>query len=83
MISLNINFIESVIMIKRLKRIDCTWQLVDSPDVDAFLADIERVCRSHGLSIVHEDTQGGFEIEDFSESAMDWLHAAADVRKVE
>jgi hypothetical protein len=32
------------------------------PEIDAFLADINEVCKRHGLYIHHEDDQGAFEI---------------------
>lgn len=54
---------------------------IDAPEIDAFLADIEAVCRKHGLSISHEDGHGGFLIEKFNEETMQWLHAASDGRK--
>lgn len=44
--------------------------------VHAFLVEIESVCRKHALSIAHEDHHGAFEIEEFSEDHMAWLHAA-------
>jgi hypothetical protein len=43
---------------------------------EAFLADVEAVCRAHGLAIAHEDTGGAFVVRPFSERAMAWLRAA-------
>ena len=37
------------------------------PKVDAFIQEVLEVCRKHGLSIAHEDHQGGFIIEDYTE----------------
>lgn len=45
-------------------------------DIDAFLEDIVRVCRTHGLCISHEDTGGAFVIGPFNETAIAWLRAA-------
>ena len=44
--------------------------------MDAFLDEIEAVCRKHNLSISHEDHHGSFIIEEFSEHCMEWLNAA-------
>jgi len=41
--------------------------------VEAFLSDIEEVCRSHGMSISHEDCHGAFIATDFSEETLKWL----------
>jgi hypothetical protein len=50
---------------------------IDSPKVDAFLADIHEVCKKHGLCIEHEDCQGGFIIEKYENARdFDWLGAA-------
>jgi len=50
------------------------------PEVDAFLADIDAVCKKHGLSISHEDSHGGFRIVEYDEELRDWLNAATDGR---
>jgi hypothetical protein len=47
-----------------------------SPAIDAFLAEIETVCRRHGFSIAHEDEHGAFIIEPFSKERADWLAGA-------
>jgi hypothetical protein len=51
------------------------------PAIDAFLADVEAVCRKHGFSLSHEDGQGAFEVEEFSESNIAWLKDAHDARQ--
>lgn len=33
---------------------------VEDPKVEAFLAEVVEVCKRHGMSISHEDTQGAF-----------------------
>lgn len=53
-------------------------QEVENARIDAFLAEIEAVCRKHKLSISHEDGHGAFEIEDFDESNLRWLNVAHD-----
>ncbi len=47
------------------------------PEMAAFLADVEAVCRKHGFSISHEDNQGGFRVELLQEDNLDWLTGAA------
>lgn len=54
-----------------------------SPSVDSFLEEVLEVCRKHGMSISHEDSQGAFEIVDYSEDAAGWLLEAYDARDVE
>lgn len=38
-----------------------------------FLNDIVKVCEKHNLSISHEDSEGGFIIERYSEHNIAWL----------
>jgi hypothetical protein len=49
---------------------------MEAPRVDRFLAEITWVCRRYGLSIAHEDCQGGFIVEEFTEETNKWLHSA-------
>jgi hypothetical protein len=52
------------------------------PEVDAFIRDIIIVCKKHGMSLAHEDSQGAFIVEDYKADNVEWLEAAiADVRK--
>lgn len=51
---------------------------VETPAIDAFLAEIIGVCKKHGLSISHEDTHGGFIVAPFSDGLTEWLMAASD-----
>lgn len=44
--------------------------------VQAFLDEIEKISRKYGLSIAHEDEQGAFLIDKFSDEKMEWLKAA-------
>ncbi len=52
----------------------------ESPDVDAFLDDIERVCLRHNLCITHEHKLSAFKVEMFNEDDMNWLRGADDAR---
>jgi len=54
---------------------------MSTSEIKIFMAEIEAVCRKHGFSISHEDVHGAFEIEPFSEAAMDWLKEANDQTK--
>jgi hypothetical protein len=51
------------------------------PAIDAFLREVIGVCRRHGFSIGHEDTQGAFLVQKWDPKTADWLLAAADERK--
>lgn len=50
------------------------------PAVTAFLNDLEDLCRKHGMSLSHQDTEGAFVIEDFNPKRLAWLRAANDGR---
>jgi hypothetical protein len=52
------------------------------PALKAFFDDIEIVCRHHGLSLSHEDHQGGFIVMPFEEGLLRWLRAALDDREL-
>lgn len=45
-------------------------------EMEAFLDDIEAVCRKHGFSIGHEDGHGGFKIHLLSEENIRWFMGA-------
>lgn len=49
-------------------------------DIINFLKDIEDVCKKHNMSILHEDSQGGFEIDEFDKYNLEWLANASDIR---
>ena len=55
---------------------------VEDPRVDRFMADIEAVCRKHGLSISHEDCGVGFFVEEFDEDSIFWLASNLDLEKL-
>jgi len=40
---------------------------------NAFLQELASVCRKHGLSISHEDSQGAFMIVEYDASCEEWL----------
>lgn len=46
-------------------------------EMQAFLTEIEAVSRKYGLSLAHEDAQGGFIVEVLKESNLRWLAGAA------
>ena len=41
-----------------------------------FIEEIEAVCKKYNLSISHEDGQGAFVIEKFSQENLNWLKRA-------
>ena len=50
----------------------------ESPEhVEAFLEEIEAVCRKHNMSIGHEDTGGSFIITPLDEDHIEWLSHAS------
>lgn len=50
---------------------------VVDPKVDAFLDDIEEVCRKHGMSLGHEDGQGAFIVYTYiNEHVIRWMQSA-------
>jgi hypothetical protein len=49
---------------------------IEVPRADEFLADIEAVCRKHGLVISHEDCHGSFEIVPLDDLHLAWLKDA-------
>jgi len=50
----------------------------ENPAIDAFLAEIQDVCKKHGFSLTHEDTQGAFVIVPYDEEMVQWLNDAFD-----
>lgn len=49
----------------------------EAPKVEAFLKELEEVCKKHGYSLSHEDTQGGFIVEKYHRDFSEWLQQAA------
>jgi hypothetical protein len=45
-------------------------------EIKDFLESLEKLCRAHNLSISHEDTQGGFILEKYEQSNMEWIKNA-------
>jgi hypothetical protein len=43
---------------------------------EAFLAEIEAVCRKHGVVIAHEDRHGAFVLDPLTDEGLAWLMAA-------
>lgn len=54
---------------------------VEVPEVDAFVAEIDAVCKKHNMSISHEDSHGNFLIEEYNEFNIGWLEQAPDERQ--
>lgn len=49
---------------------------IESPSVDAFIADLVQIYKRHGMSLAHEDGQGAFIVETLKETNIEWLQAA-------
>ena len=51
--------------------------IIEMPnEIILFLLEIEKVCKKHGFSISHEDVEGGFIIQEYKDSNMEWLKSA-------
>lgn len=59
---------------------DADAELKEIPEIDAFLAEIDVVCRRHKLCISHEDHHGKFEIVNYDHEVAAWLAGASDER---
>lgn len=49
---------------------------VEDAKIDRFLIELMELCQKHGFSIAHEDTHGGFIIEEYNVNNIDWIGAA-------
>ena len=55
-----------------------TQEFIEAPaEMEAFIADIEAVCRKHGFAIGHEDGHGGFKVHLLSEENIRWFKGAS------
>lgn len=54
---------------------------VESPAIDAFLAEVWEVSKKHGLALSHEDGHGAFEVVEIDRGDFDWLMAAHDATR--
>ena len=50
----------------------------NSPEVEAFLAEIVATCQRHKLSLSHEDEHGAFRVIPYDKNVEDWLLDAFD-----
>ena len=51
---------------------------VENEKVDNFLKEVVDVCRKHGFSISHEDSNGAFKVENYDDDHSIWLMDAHD-----
>lgn len=51
---------------------------VENKKIDTFLEALFKLYKEHGLSIAHEDSHGGFIIENYDEANMKWMSQAHD-----
>jgi hypothetical protein len=54
----------------------------DNVDTRAFIDALVEVYKAHGMSLAHEDSQGAFKVENYSESNVAWLRASFDDREL-
>lgn len=50
----------------------------ENKKVDDFLYDVIEISKKHGLSISHEDSQGAFIIEKYSDENIEWIQNSFD-----
>ena len=57
---------------------DCeSEEYIEVPkEIEEFLSEIEDVCKKYDLSISHEDREGGFLVQKYKESNINWLKSA-------
>lgn len=51
--------------------------MIDEEKANEFIEEIEAVCRKFGISISHEDSQGGFKLVPFDDDYMEWFKDAS------
>ena len=49
---------------------------VENAKADNFINDIIKVCKTHDLSLSHEDFHGAFQIDSFKSRNIEWLKRA-------
>jgi len=50
--------------------------MISEKKAKEFKKEIRKLCEKHGISISHEDGQGGFLLTEFDEVYADWFEAA-------
>lgn len=44
--------------------------------IESFMKEYEELCVKHGLSLSHEDCEGGFIIDEYNQENIEWVKAA-------
>ena len=44
--------------------------------IESFMKEYEELCIKHGLSLSHEDCEGGFIIDEYNQENVEWVKAA-------
>jgi len=52
-------------------------------DIRAFLLEYVELCKNYGITISHEDTHGGFELEPFSIYNIKWMMDCSVTKQLE
>ena len=50
--------------------------VIDTQKKESFIDDIVNIYKKYNLSLSHEDTQGAFKIEKYSDENVDWIKEA-------
>lgn len=51
-----------------------TGEHIEAPkNVEVFIISFINLCKTHNLSIAHEDLGGRFEIKNYNEKYIDWI----------
>ena len=54
-----------------------TGTCIQTPEkLRAFHAELKALCQKYGISIAHEDSSGGFELEPYNDACQNWIESA-------
>ena len=64
-----------------IKAMDLAFKVIDrnmnnKERIESFMKEYEELCIRHGLSLGHEDYEGGFIIDEYDADNVEWVKAA-------